>query len=156
MVEKQFSGVGGARAGLVPLEKLDAEFMLEFPHLPRDRRLGHAERLRRPPEAQMISNRDEILEFAKIHATAPRSLLDRVATALTCEPRPFTAANTAGDQSKGPSRQSASRTRSTLSAEIPDSRPRRLWRRMLWDRRCAAPADPLGVGCVPSAHRWRR
>ena len=156
MVEKQFSGVGGACAGLVPLEELDAELMLEFLHLPRDCRLRHSERFRRPPEAQMISNRDEILEFAKVHATAPRSLLDRVATALTCESRPFTAANIAGDRSKGPSRQSATRTRSTLSAEIPDSRPWRLWRRMLWDRRSAAPADPLGVGCVPSAHRRRR
>jgi hypothetical protein len=135
MVEKQLSGVGGACAGLVPLEELDAELMLELLHLPRDRRLSHAERRSRAPEAQMISNCDETLEFAKIHAIAPRSLLDRVATALTCESRRFTAVNIAGDQSKGPSRQSASRTRSALSAEPPDSRPWRLWRRMLWDRR---------------------
>lgn len=113
MVQEQLAGVGEPRAGLMPLEKLDPELALKLLHLPRDCRLGDAERGGSSAEAQVVGYRDETFELAEIHVCVLLSLFFGGAGSA------YAAALTTGTHSAWPLRPPAPRTRAELQRGSP-------------------------------------
>jgi hypothetical protein len=67
-VEKKSPAFFGERHSVVcSLQQSDADFVLQIPHLPRQRRLGEPELLGGLGKAQFFGNGDEVAEMTKLH-----------------------------------------------------------------------------------------
>ena len=66
MLDQELAGLGQLELMRGAVQQLDAELLLEKPHLPAERRLGDVQPLGRPREVPLPRDRDEVLQPTKI------------------------------------------------------------------------------------------
>jgi hypothetical protein len=67
LAQQRPPGVGQPHPMRGPLEQPGAELALQRPHRDRQRRLNHCQPLRRPGEAALLGDRDEVLQLPQLH-----------------------------------------------------------------------------------------